>query len=133
MAQNPIEIILLQQWASMMTVPIWITDAAGELLYFNEPTEDLIGVRFDEAGEMPASILSERFSLCNVDGTPVADHDRPLMIALHKLQPAQRELQMMDDAGQKKIVSDTAIPIIGEGDRPLGALVILWESGDSHS
>lgn len=133
MAQHPVEIILLRQWASMMSVPIWITDELGNLIYFNEPTEQLLGVRFDEAGEMPASMLSKRFHLCDVDGTPLPEHERPLMIALEKQQPAQRTLRMIDNAGKDKLVADTAIPIVGEGNRHLGALVILWEAGDSHT
>lgn len=130
MAQHPVEIILLRQWASMMSVPIWITDRFGNLIYFNEPTEELIGLRFDEAGDLPASILIDRFNLCDIDGSPIPDSERPLMIALEKLQPAQRALRMSDDAGTEKFVSDTAIPIIGEGDRPLGAMVLLWEIGE---
>lgn len=117
----------------MMSVPIWITDELGNLIYFNEPTEQLLGVRFDEAGEMPASMLSKRFHLCDVDGTPLPEHERPLMIALEKQQPAQRTLRMIDNAGKDKLVADTAIPIVGEGNRHLGALVILWEAGDSHT
>lgn len=133
MPQHPVEIILLQQWASMMSVPIWITDQMGNLIYFNEPTEDLIGVRFDEAGELPASILADRFSMCDLDGRPLEDHERPLIIALEKQQPAQRTVRILDDTGQDKVVADTALPIIGEGNRQLGAMVILWEAGDSHT
>lgn len=116
-----------------MSVPIWITNDTGDLVYFNEPTEELIGVRFDEAGEMPASMLADRFSMCDLDGSPLADHDRPLIMALEKQQPAQRTVRIIDDAGRDKVVSDTALPIIGEGNRHLGAMVILWEAGDSHT
>lgn len=133
MAQHPIELILLQQWASMMTVPIWLTDQMGNLIYFNESTEKLIGLRFDEAGELPASTLTERFSLCDVDGSPIPEQERPLMVALEKQQPAQRSVSIVDATGQQKIVADMAIPVVGEGDRPLGAMVILWETGDSHT
>jgi hypothetical protein len=105
----------------------------GNLIYFNEPTEELIGVRFDEAGDMPASALTGRFKLTDLDGEPLPDHERPLIIALEKQQPAQRTLRILDDTGRNKVVADTAIPIIGEGNRPLGALVILWEAGDSHT
>lgn len=133
MEQHPVEIILLQQWASMMTVPIWITDQMGNLIYFNESTEKLIGLRFDEAGELPASILAERFNLCELDGHSIPEQERPLMVALEKQQPAQRTVRITDATGQQKIVADMAIPVVGEGDRPLGAMVILWETGDSHT
>jgi hypothetical protein len=53
MAQKEIELILLRQWASHMTLPIWVTGLNGDLIYYNEPAEALLGVRYDEAGEMP--------------------------------------------------------------------------------
>lgn len=133
MAQHPVELILLQQWASMTSVPIWITDQTGNLIYFNESTERLIGLRFDEAGELPASILADRFSMCDVEGNPIPDQERPLMVALEKHQPAQRPVSIIDATGRHKIVEDMAIPVLGEGDRALGAMVILWETGDSHT
>lgn len=133
MAQHPIELILLRQWAAMMSVPIWLTDHLGNLIYFNEPTEALIGLRFDEAGELSAALVAERFNMCDLDGSPTPDHERPLIVALEKQQPSQRMVRIVDNTGRDKVVADTAIPIVGEGNRPLGAMVILWEPGDSHT
>ena len=132
MPQHPIEIILLRQWASMMSVPIWVTDAAGDLVYFNEPTESLIGLRFEEAGDISVAELSRRFELCDLAGTPLVDHERPLVMALQKQQPAQRLVRMRSQDGQAKVISDTAVPIVGEGDRLLGVMVILWDAGEDH-
>jgi PAS domain-containing protein len=132
MAQHPIEIILLQQWAAMMGVPIWITDAAGNLVYFNEPTEALIGLSFEEAGNLAAADLSERFVICDVDGSPLPEYERPLVIALEKQQPSQRRIRIRAEDGTSKVISDVAIPIIGEGNRHLGAMVILWDTGEDH-
>lgn len=129
MAQHPIEIILLQQWASTMGVPIWITDPAGDLVYFNEPTEELIGIRFENSGNLSASELSDRFVISELDGSPMIEHERPLVIALEKHQPAQREIRIRANDGSWKILADVAIPIIGEGNRHLGAMVILWDTG----
>jgi PAS domain-containing protein len=133
MAQHPIEIILLRQWASMMTVPIWITDASGHLLYFNEPTERLIGLRFEDAGDIPVEELTERFDLRDLDGSPIDDNERPLVLALEKQMPSQRHLKMRSADGTWRVISDTALPVVGEGDRRLGAMVILWDAGEGLS
>ena len=37
MTQQPIELILLRQWASYMAMPIWIADSDENVLYYNEP------------------------------------------------------------------------------------------------
>jgi PAS domain-containing protein len=127
MAQHPVEIILLQQWASLMAVPVWITDADGRLVYYNEPAEPIIGVRFEDAGELPAEELAERFQMCDVDGSPLSNDDRPLMIALTKQMPAHRRMRIFGADRVWREIEATAIPINGEGNRHLGAMATFWQ------
>lgn len=128
MSQHPIEIILLRQWAGMMSVPIWISDASGTLLFFNEATEQLIGLRFEDAGELPPDEISNRFVLCDLDGEPLPPEQRPLVTALERRRPAQREMLIRSEDGSWKRIAVTAIPLVGEGQRHLGAMVLLWDT-----
>lgn len=130
MAQHPIEMILLKQWASLIAVPVWITDADGRLVYYNEPTEEIIGVRFEDAGEMSAEQVAEVFVICDLDGAPLAADDRPLMIALTKQMSAHRRIRFLRADKEWREIAVTAIPIIGEGNRHLGAMVTMWEDGE---
>jgi len=61
MSQQAIEIILLRQWASYMAMPVWMAGAEGELLYYNEAAEELLGRKFEEAHEMPVDELPGLF------------------------------------------------------------------------
>ena len=130
MAQHPIEMILLKQWASLIAVPVWITDVEGRLVYYNEPTEEIIGMRFEDAGELSAERLAEVFVICDLDGSPLANDDRPLMIALNKQMSAHRRIRFLRADKQWREIAVTAIPIIGEGNRHLGAMVTMWEDGE---
>lgn len=130
LAQHPIEMILLKQWASLIAVPVWITDADGRLVYYNEPTEEIIGMRFEDAGEMSADQLAEVFVIRDIDGSPLANDDRPLMIALTKQMSAHRRIRFLRVDKQWREIAVTAIPIIGEGNRHLGAMVTMWEAGE---
>ena len=47
-----IELILMRQLASHLRIPIFLVHGRGTLLFCNEPAEALLGLRFDEAGEM---------------------------------------------------------------------------------
>jgi PAS domain-containing protein len=129
-AQHPIEMILLKQLASLIAVPVWITDADGRLVYYNEPTEEIIGVRFEDAGELSAEQLAEVFVICDLDGSPLGNDDRPLMIALTKQMSAHRRIRFLRADKQWREIAVTAIPIIGEGNRQLGAMVTMWEDGE---
>lgn len=126
-AQNPIEIILARQWAATMSHPIWITDVAGNLLFYNEPAEAVLGVRFDEAGEMPAEQLAELFETCRIDGSPMPNAELPLLRALTDWRPSHGPLRIRAYDRVWREIEVSAIPLIGEGDRRLGAIAIFWE------
>jgi PAS domain-containing protein len=126
-AQHPIEIILARQWASTMSHPIWITDDVGNLLFYNVAAEAVLGVRFDEAGEMPASQLAELFETTGLDGAPMPAEELPLLQALTNWTPAHGPLRIRAYDRIWREIEVTAIPLIGEGDRRLGALAMFWE------
>ena len=48
-----IELILTRQLADCLAIPVFITDTIGNLLFYNEPAEDILGKRFEDTGEMP--------------------------------------------------------------------------------
>ena len=127
LAVEPIEIVLLRQWASYIAVPTWITDNEGRLLYFNESVESIIGLRFEEADELPADDLADRFAMTEVDGTPIANYDRPLIIALTKQMPAHRRMCLRNSDQTLRELEVTAIPILSTGDRHLGAMATIWD------
>ena len=55
---EPIEIILLRQWASYLGLPVWIMDAEGSLIFYNEAAELLLGGRrFEESGAISVEDL----------------------------------------------------------------------------
>ena len=125
--QHPIELILVKQWASAMAQPMWITDAGGNLLFYNEPAELILGVRFDEAGEMPAGELADRFVTTDNEGTPVPSERLPLMEALTTWRPAHGKIRIRSFDGELRTIEVTAIPLIGEAGRRLGVLATFWE------
>ena len=57
---HPIQIILTRQLAGYLSVPTFLVDPNGTLLFYNEPAEVLLGRRFDETGAMPAEEWSTR-------------------------------------------------------------------------
>ncbi len=127
MAQQPIELILLKQWATYMAIPIWIMDAAGDLLFYNEPAETIIGRRFDEAGAIHAEDLAEMFITTDLDGVALTNKELPVVIALTEHHPAHREVRATTLDGKSLDLEITAIPIEGQGGRHLGAVALFWE------
>ena len=55
---HPIQIILARQLAGYLSVPVFLVDQKGNLLFYNEPAEAILGRRFEETGAMPAEVWS---------------------------------------------------------------------------
>lgn len=125
--QQPLEMILLRQLASYLANPIWIMDDSGDLLYYNEPAESLLGVQFDDAGPIQAGDLAEMFKVTDLKGEPVSDSELPVVIALTKRLPAHRALRIHGLDGVWREIEVTATPVVGQGDRFLGAFATFWE------
>ena len=128
MAQQAIEIILLRQWASYLALPVFIADHDGQLLFYNEPAEALLGQRYDEAGEMPVSELSDIFETKTEAWDPLDSSDLPLAIALAELRPAHKRFRIKGLDHEWRTIEVTAFPIEGQAERHLGAVAIFWEA-----
>ena len=127
MTQKDVELILLRQWASHLAMPVWIAGTEGELLFYNEPAEALLQRRFDEAGEMPADQLSHLFKTAAEDGTPLSSEELPIGVALREGRPAHGRLRIETLDGALRTIEITAIPLVVQGGRNLGAVVFFWE------
>lgn len=126
--QQPIEIILLRQWASHMAMPVWIAGTRGQLLYYNEPAEALLGRRFDEAGEMRLRDLPEIFETTTPDGRPIEDSDLPIGIALRERHPVHMKVRITALDGKSRLLGITAVPLLVQGGQYLGVLAMFWET-----
>jgi PAS domain-containing protein len=128
MSQRAVEIILMRQLASYLAMPIMLFDPDGNLLYYNEPAETIVGRRFDETGEMSLEEWYALFELSGENGSPVPMQARPLVVALQKRQAAHSALWLRKADGTRSRLEATAFPLEGQGQRHLGAVVIFWEA-----
>jgi PAS domain-containing protein len=127
MAQQSVELILLKQWASYLTLPVWLMDGHGNLLYYNEPAEGLLGVRFEEAGEIHADQIAEHFQTTRLHGTPYPNADLPIVVALTKRVPSHDTIRVRGLDETWRVLEITAFPVEGQGNRHLGAVAMFWE------
>jgi len=130
MTQKEIELILLRQCASYLAMPIWLMGVDGSLLYYNEAAEAIVGRRFDETGPMPQQELATIFQMTAEDGSPLVFKDMATTKALRERRPAHRSLRGRGLDGVWRSLELTAFPIVGQGGRHLGAVVIFWEAHD---
>jgi PAS domain-containing protein len=128
MSQRPIEVILTRQLASTLTMPVFLVDPDGTLVFYNEPAEGVLGMRFEETGEMPASEWSSLWEPTAADGRPLGPGRLPLMITLAERRPAYGEFWIRGLDGGRRRIEATAFPLMRPADQFLGAVVIFWET-----
>jgi PAS domain-containing protein len=130
MPQQAIEVILMRQLASYLAMPIFLVDPAGNLVFYNEPAEALLGHRYEETGEMPLAEWAQLFQPTSEDGLPLPPEALPLVIALRQHRAAHLAFQIHGLDGVHRKIEVTAFPLDGQGGCHLGAVAIFWEVGD---
>ena len=131
MPAYPIEIILNRQLADCLALPAFITDTNGNLIYYNEPAEEILGKRFEETGEMPVAMWSTIFKQTDESGNSISPDDLPLVKTLKNSLPYHKTFWIESLVGKREKISVTSYPIIGRAARLLGAVAIFWETKDS--
>ena len=127
MSRSPIEIIVLKQFAGCLAIPIFVIGPNGDLLYFNESAEPLIGLRFDEAGELDLEEWNQLIPTFDESGEPFKPEERPLVLTLNERRPMHQRLTLKRFDGRSVRLEGTAIPLVANGDRMLGALGVFWD------
>lgn len=130
MAAYEIEIILNRQLADCLSIPVFITDTIGNLIFYNEPAEAILGKRFEDTGEMPVEMWSTVFKPVNERGVPIAPEELPLVKTLRDAYPYHKEFHIEGLQGKNQKISVTSYPIIGRAGKFLGAVAIFWKSKD---
>jgi hypothetical protein len=123
----PIQIILIRQLAGYLSVPLFLVDPKGDLLFYNEPAEIILGRRFEETGVMPATVWSSAFTPVDDAGKPVLPEDLPLMSTLVKQRPAYKRFHIKGMNGVHRHIDVVSLPIVGLQGDFIGAVALFWE------
>lgn len=125
-----IEIILNRQIADCMAIPVFITDTAGNLLFYNEPAEEILGKRYEDTGEMAVEEWGTIFKVKDDLGNSLPADELPLVKTLKNQLPYHKTFSMESLQGKAERISVTSYPIIGRSGNFLGAVAIFWRPSE---
>jgi PAS domain-containing protein len=126
MPQRDVGLILMRQLASGLAVPMLLADEAGDLLFFNEAAETLLGQRFDDVGELHLQERQAIFAFRDEGGESLTVEQTPLVVALNERRPVHRRVWMRGFDGGDNEVEVTAFPLLGGGGHLIGAVAMFW-------
>src|SRR5690349_2639719 len=125
-----IEIILNRQIADCLSIPVFITDTEGNLLFYNEPAEEVLGKRYEDTGEMSVEEWGTVFKNRDENGQALSPDELPLVKTLKHRLPYHKTFWIESLQGKSVKISVTSYPIIGRAGKFLGAVAIFWRPTD---
>ncbi|WP_047414736.1 hypothetical protein [Cellulophaga sp. Hel_I_12] len=128
MPAHEIEIILSRQLADCLTVPVFIVNPEGTLLFYNEPAEGILGKKFQDTGPMPVDDWGTSFFPHDEDGKDLNPLELPLVQTIRNKVPAHKTFWIKSLNGKSTKISVTSIPIIGRSKVFSGAMAIFWDN-----
>jgi len=131
LSQHDLVLILARNFASHLATAVFLVDAEGSVIYFNEGAERLLGARFVEGRGMTREEYTELFEVSDEHGNRLADMETPIGIAIGQREPAHRKLTLRGVDGVRRPIEATAFPLLAHADELVGAIVIFWEPSGS--
>ncbi len=126
--EHNLVLILGRGLASSIATPMFLVDPEGNLVYFNEPAEAILGQSFAETGEISQEEWTNLFKPeDDASGGELDPEDRPLSQALSKQRPAHKEIAITGMDGVRRSIAVTAFPLFARTNEFVGAVAIFWE------
>jgi PAS domain-containing protein len=120
-------LILAREFASNLATPTLIADDRGQLVFYNEAADEVIGRPFAEAGEMPLDEWTASFEPRTLDtDEPIPPERRPARIAFDQRRAAHDSFRITSRDGIEREVAVTAFPLFAHADEFVGIVAIFW-------
>ena len=124
--QKSLALIRAREVATSLSLPIAVLDADGDIVFYNEAAEAILGDTFEAAGELSSDRWAAAFSPEREDGTPIPLHELPGGVALLERRPHHVDLFYTSIDGVRRNVALTAFPLVGRDGELFGAFTIFW-------
>ncbi len=129
---KPLPLILARELASNLATAMFLVDARGVLVFYNDAAALIIGKPYGEMGEIPAEEFGAVLQLKTPQGEPLRRRDTPAGIAFFERRPAHKTLAATGYDGIRRLVHATAYPLFGTAAEMHGVVSVFWEVADAE-
>ena len=129
--QRNVALILARELAVNLSTPMWVWDEDGELVYYNEHVQEILGSPHHELGVGRLDELPQ-FEPHDLAGNPIPVNELPSAVAIGERRPAHRELRIVGRDGVTRELAVTAFPLFARGGEFVGAVSVFWERGSNY-
>jgi hypothetical protein len=121
-------LILARELSANLATPMFLLDATGMLVYYNDAAELMLGRTYAALGRVTADEFGAMLQLADIDGTPLRRRDSPAGVAFINREPSHRRLVATTLDGQRDTFECTAYPLFGKTDEMHGVLAVFWKA-----
>jgi PAS domain-containing protein len=126
-------LILARELAANLATPIFLINAGGMLVYYNDAAALLLGKDFGELGEIPAEEFGWSLDLATPDGDRIRRRDSPAGVALFELRPAHATVVATAYDGTRRTYEATAYPLFAAEGEMHGVMNVFWAASSESS
>jgi PAS domain-containing protein len=120
-------LILARELSANLATPMFLLDARGMMVFYNDAAALLIGRPFTEMGEIAASEFGADLELATPDGAPLRRRDSPSGVAWLERRPAHQTILATMYNGRRLLLDNTAYPLFGAAGEMHGVISVFWE------
>ena len=124
--QKQLLLILAREFVSNLSTSALIADARGNLVFYNEAAEAVVGKRFSETGEMPLERWLAAFDPRTSTSEPLPPERRPARIAFEERRASHERYVVTSLDGVVREIEVTAFPLFAHTEEFVGIVAIFW-------
>jgi hypothetical protein len=132
-APKSLPLILAREFAANLATPMFLIDANGILVFYNDAAAMLLGRPFAELGEIAAGEFGAVLALATPEGEAVRRRDSPAGIAFFERRPAHATVLATAYDGVRRTYEATAYPLFATTGDMHGVISVFWEQAASGS
>ena len=125
--QHNLILILARSFAAQLATAVFLVDAEGTVIYYNEAAEQLLGRKFIEGAGMPAEEWSTVYKPWDAEGRTVPLESLALGTTMLKREPAHGVVTILGADGIDRRIEVAAFPLFAHTEDFVGAVALFWQ------
>jgi PAS domain-containing protein len=125
--QHDLVLILARHFAAQLATAVFLVDADGIGIYYNEAAERLLGRRFVQGRPLTAEEWSTTFRPRTDTGEDLALDELPIGVAIGERKPAHGAVTIRGADGVERRIEVTSFPLFAHTEDFMGAIAFFWE------
>lgn len=129
-ALKSLVLIRAKHLAESIATPSFLADREGNLIFYNEGAETVVGRSFVDVGRLSPSEWRDKLDVRARDGSPFPLEAMPGWMQVQQHRPDLGHIRFKAFDGTDRFIATCAIPLFTSPDQFEGALIIFWEEAE---